>query len=1084
MAKSAAKSAAKASGRAGKGFYRPLGWGVLRAPLLPVEAYSALSVRLSDQPSSAAARWRSDAATLLPADPWVRLALAVGGGHLVETLGDEDKKDADAPGKLLRYQIRMSTRPTPYGIFAGVALGKFGEATNVLIEASTSTRRARPDMEWLFSLVGELEARPEIRRQLRVMKHPAAFVSSGRVFLADPTPLKDAAHLPVISIRESRAVSAALIHTKDYVQYQFLAENLCRELEADTEKVDKLLTELWQQGLLLSDLRPPLTDMHPAEYVMQRLLSLPVPPPEAERLKSAIGALDQWDALDPYKAATEWPALEKTLKDILPLATTPIQVDLALSTKQASINAEVANEAARLADILLRMTPAPPGSGNLGSYRAAFEGRYGHDREVPLLELLDPNIGLGPSTGNYGGYGGGGMNAQRMAARSETLQSIALSALSEHRAEVELDDATLKRLSTWDPEPESLPLSLDLSVFVIAGSAAGVDEGKFQVALGPNLGANQAGRYLGRFADLLDQPGEEALAEIARLESEHVPDATWAELVYMPRRLRSGNVVVRSAVRSYEIPVGIGAGVPEDQVIPLSELTVGIHNGRFQVRWRKNGKVVIVRAGHMLTNFQAPQICRFLSDIMEDGMAQISMFDWGPASSYPFLPRVTSGRAILSPARWRITQAVRDKELSASEDGFAERLARFRKSWNMSRHVYIAIGDNRLLLDLEAPDQAEELRTELAGIRESGAIVLHEALPAPEHAWVRGVPDDSGDSNGVAEGHYLSELIVPLILRPFARKEPVQQTTAAAGDEEPKSAVTPVSAANRLRPPGSDWLFAKLYCPAVLEEEFLTGAVRDFCHDISRKTLANGWFFVRYNDPDPHIRLRFRGDPNRLISGLLPEVCSWGGEMIAEGICQRVAFDTYDREIERYGGAAGMSAVEAIFTADSPAAVDLLAVLRKTSELDRLVLVVASIDDLLNSMGLDVSRRLAWYKARVKSPHSSGSDFRERKNALREIFGSVDGFAKLPGSAEILQIFAERRRSLASIAQRLTALEDKRELNQTRDIIFQSVIHMHCNRLAGADRSIEERALGLLLRVHQSLDKAPLPSSAKLAKAG
>ena len=491
-------------------------------------------------------------------------------------------------------------------------------------------------MEWLFSLVGELEARPEIRRQLRVMKHPAVFVSSGRVFLADSTPLKDAAHLPVISIRESRAVSAALAHAKDYVPYQSLTENLCRELEADTEKVDKLLTELWQQGLLLTDLRPPLTDTHPAEYVMQRLLSLSVPPPEAERLKSAIESLNQWDALDPYKAATEWPALEKTLKDIHPLATTPIQVDLALSTKQASINAEVANEAARLADILLRMTPAPPGSGNLGSYRAAFEGRYGHDREVPLLELLDPNFGLGPPTGNYGGYGGGGMNAQRMAARSEALQSIALSALSEHRAEVELDDAMLKRLSTWDPEPESLPLSLDLSVFVIASTAAAVDEGKFQVALGPNLGANQAGRYLGRFADLLGQPGEEALAEIARLESEHVPDATWAELVYMPRRLRSGNVIVRSAVRGYEIPVGIGAGVPENQVIPLSELTVGIHNGRFQLRWRKNGKVVIVRAGHMLTNFQAPQICRFLSDIMEDGTAQISMFDWGPASSYPF----------------------------------------------------------------------------------------------------------------------------------------------------------------------------------------------------------------------------------------------------------------------------------------------------------------------------------------------------------------------------------------------------------------------------------------------------------------
>ena len=226
------------------------------------------------------------------------------------------------------------------------------------------------------------------------------------------------------------------------------------------------------------------------------------------------------------------------------------------------------------------------------------------------------------------------------------------------------------------------------------------------------------------------------------------------------------------------------------------------------------------------------------------------------------------------------------------------------------------------------------------------------------------------------------------------------------------------------------------------------------------------------------------GDPNRLISGLLPEVCSWGGEMIAEGMCQRFAFDTYDREIERYGGSAGMSAVEAIFAADSPAAVDLLAVLRKTSELDRLVLAVASIDDLLGSMGLDVGRRLAWYKARIEITSFQRVGFPRTQNHTARTFREHGGIAKLAGSAEIMRIFAERRRSLAPIAQRLTILEDKRELNQTRDIIFQSVIHMHCNRLAGADRGIEERALGLLLRVHQSLDKAPLPSNAKLAKVG
>lgn len=343
---------------------------------------------------------------------------------------------------------------------------------------------------------------------------------------------------------------------------------------------------------------------------------------------------------------------------------------------------------------------------------------------------------------------------------------------------------------------------------------------------------------------------------------------------------------------------------------------------------------------------------------------------------------------------------------------------------------------------------------------------------------------DSVDGSA-GEDHYLSELVVPLVLRPFTRKElPDEEVLIQSEESRPApTAFSAVSAVNRLRAPGSDWLFAKFYAPVTLEEEFLTGAVRDFCHEVSRKGLSNGWFFVRYNDPDPHIRLRFRGDPNRLLSQLLPEVCAWGGDMMAEGICQRFAFDTYEREIERYGGPPGMSAIEAQFTADSPAAVDLLAVLRKTAELDRLMLLVASIDDLLTSMGLDAAKRLAWYKARIKAPHSSGPDFRERKTLLRELLGTADGLHKLSGAPQITQIFDTRRAALLPVARRLHALEAAGELTQKIDIILQSVIHMHCNRLAGADRSMEDRALGLLLRTYQSLDKAPLVRDTQLAEA-
>jgi hypothetical protein len=216
-------------------------------------------------------------------------------------------------GKLLRYQIRMSTRPTPYGMFAGVVLGAFGQSTTIALDDTNPVWRARPDMEWLLSFVGALEARPEVRRQLRIVAHPAVFARTGRVFLSDPTPLQDATDSAIVSVRESRAVSSALARARSYVPYSQLAEDLRDELEVEREKVDQLLTELWRQGLLLTDLRPPLTLASPAAYVTERLESLPAPPPETGALRTALDALGMWDHLPPADAAMGWPALKTKL---------------------------------------------------------------------------------------------------------------------------------------------------------------------------------------------------------------------------------------------------------------------------------------------------------------------------------------------------------------------------------------------------------------------------------------------------------------------------------------------------------------------------------------------------------------------------------------------------------------------------------------------------------------------------------------------------------------------------------------------------------------------------------------------------
>src|SRR4030095_16559006 len=123
--------------RTPQGFFDPLEGAVVGAPLLPIESYLALA----DEDSPAGIHWRTEGDLAVPADPLVKLALSVGSGQLVDALDRRGGSDPDVRGKLLRYQIRMSTRPTPYGMFAGVALAGFGQSTAMALEDASPTWR-------------------------------------------------------------------------------------------------------------------------------------------------------------------------------------------------------------------------------------------------------------------------------------------------------------------------------------------------------------------------------------------------------------------------------------------------------------------------------------------------------------------------------------------------------------------------------------------------------------------------------------------------------------------------------------------------------------------------------------------------------------------------------------------------------------------------------------------------------------------------------------------------------------------------------------------------------------------------------
>ncbi|MFI1154947.1 lantibiotic dehydratase [Streptomyces sp. NPDC020817] len=1006
--------------------YRPLDWAMIRAPLLPADAVAA-----AGPPPCGG--------SLLPDDVRARLAVLVASRDLSDALertSPDGRAAARVRGKLVRYLIRMSTRPTPYGLFAGVGLVRWADATDLALAATPMRTRTRPDMEWLSDLVGSLEQDPAVRAGLRLVTNPATFLRAGRLWLVGGSAV-DASVRTTEAVR--RVVEAA---ARSPATAACLADVACQVPGATPAKAARLVDRLWSEGFLLSELRPPLTGGDPTSHVYRCLEGVEAGRDTAERLRALVSDLADWDGLPVEDRAGPWSALVRRAHALheVPKRGGPYQTDAALTLRGHALRATVGAEAARAAELLLRLSPYPAGSPQLAGYRKAFQGKYSAGCHVPLLDMLDPETGLGPLSEQHAD----GVATRTPGRRNRLLIDLALRANRDHRTVVELTDQHLEDLAGPSAAPDDYPPSLELSLFIAAASLERLDAGDFQLVIGPNVGSAEAGRHLGRFADLLGLPAYRALEETVRSAAELDPDTLPVEVVYQPAASRSANVVIRPALRSHECVLGTLPGVPWERVVPLSELVVSVCSGRFVVSWPAAGTEVVAVQGHMLNLMAAPPPARFLLAAATDGQRQVSPFSWGPAAGFLFLPRVQRGRIVLAPAQWRIDPT--GPLAAASTDGFALAVGAWRADWDVPRHVYLAVGDHRLLLDLEQSQHLDVLREELHGLPDGRSAVIQEGLPGPEHAWL---PGETG-------GH-TSELVVPLV----RRRRTAERTAPPA--RPPRAVRTPVPP--RSRPPGSDWLYLKLYGSQWQQNEVISGPLRTFGEFATTAGLCDGWFFVRYADPESHLRIRYQGEPGVLLGTLLGQAGSWAADLLHDALCTKFSFDTYEPEVDRYGGEDGMRAAEMVFMAESPVTAALLqAGAEGRVPVDPRTLAVVSVDDLLDSLGMTGDRRREFSRSAAAASSAAGTVYRELQGELRQFLGR-------PGhlDPDTATLFEVRRADLAPAAALLDSLTRRDRLSRTRIELCRSYVHMHLNRLLGTDPAQEHMTLDLLRRTHESL---------------
>lgn len=1063
------------------------GFFVFRTPLLPLEtvlgvsaAQSCISATMAGHKPSEPEQVPSAALTLEQhrawmrqqlANPVIREALLLASTSLAESIEAwEHSPDSERGRKvqraLLRYLSRMATRPTPFGLLAGCSYGELGDHTKLTLDAAHTYRRfTQLDQEQVGVLTAQLLMQAPVAQALHYYSNGTLFVGAGRWrYIESRRQEGEQLSFHLVAVERTPYLDAVLLEAKFGASRTQLVEAVLHSIPTvSVEQATVFIEELIRSQLLCSEVQSHVIGADPlmalSEQLRRRQLGRYAQ--QVERISAQLLTIDQQGL---GQSETEYVAfLQSTAELKAPELSRQLHVDLWKPAVQATLAQEVVDEAARGVALLARLH-RPRENRSLNRFKKAFQARY-ESQSVPLLEALDPECGLGfDEQAGVGDESAALLAGVRLAppepaaplafsAVDQLLLRRVVQALQTGATQIELLEKELTAL----PEGEPIPAALAVmgALFVESGkNGASKDVDRFWLRVDAALGPS-ATSLLGRFCHC-DSQLQRQMEALAGFEQSLFPDAVLAEVAHLPPG-RAGNIVRRPHLRSYVIPLLSSAAVPRESQLPLDDLWLSMQGEQLILTSASLGKRVLPRlaSAHNFTSPRNVSLYRFLCHLQEqEGSASLA-FSWGPLATLDYLPRVTSGRLILSPAQWRLDQDLL-QSLGALQDWTQQRayLEGLRAARGLPRYVTFPDGDNTLLVDLESELSVDAF---LDAIKSRSAVTVAEFLFADLRSAVT-----------APEGTFANEVVIPLCTRsPQSHSAP---SLPVAGRLQAARSLP-------IYPLGSEWLYCKLYTGMATTDRVLVGHLTPLLRELQDAGLVQRWFFIRYQDPDWHLRLRFFGTPQLLSGEVMHRLTALLHPLLAIGLLTRVQLDTYAPEYERYGGSTGMRLSEEVFWHDSQAVLTLLPQLVGDSSAQlRWQTTLASMAALLQGLLPDPAHRLQVVQSAHRSFSSEhsvsreasvqiGARFRKERLQLESLLEGVEQQSAGP----TLDALHERSARLQPVIAQLHSCERAGQLSRPLTELAQSYLHMTANRiLRSAARAQEVLLYDFLARLYLS----------------
>ena len=859
-----------------------------------------------------------------------------------------------------KYFVRMCTRSTPFGLFAGISQCEFDKNTSLTLKDFNSIqRKVRLDMQVLILLTDELNKIKEVKESVLFYPNSSLYIIGNQVrYVKQIKGIYELIHI---------TPNVALLDIIEYTKGGYNLSELITRVELvtgmDFAIVSSFVEDLIVNQILVSELNINITGN---DCLSELIFTLK----KYDNCSIITDKLDHINRILSDNLITIEQINENVVKilvnlnleininiDFDALKDNFLQVDYFRPLLKNQLSTNIHNKLALGLGILSKLTEVR--NSLFSEFKNKFRERY-EMQEVKLVEVLDSDFGIGYKSiiDDKNELIKTGIFVSNQYTQSLAINEISnfkfilyKKSLSEKVFSIELDDKDLNKLPAQE-------VNLADSISIMFSNYNLENTEKIHIK---NVGGHSSTNLVGRFS-YLDKRLNTLVINQTQKEQQLYEDRIFVEIVHLPVG-RVGNILFRSHLRNYEINYLCKSTLEDTNKINVDDLYLSLQNNNLILRSKKLNKIIVPRlsSAHNFSTSDLP-LYRFLCDFQYEGITANLSWNWDFLSNEPFLPRITYKSLILSLATWNldINQLLPIVKMNQAEKIMA--FENFKVINNLPDFVVQTSGDNELLLNL---NKIEDIDILLNLSKKNPIIKLIESFYNTDSSIVT-----DGNSN-----QYNNEFVIPYIS--IKKQNLVNYNT---GYSSQKVEV------NRIFCPGDEWFYFKIYCSPNLADSILLNTLEPFVKQLINEGIISTWFFIRYNDPNFHIRVRLHIVPAINFNALMADLESKLKPLIANKLVSNFVIDTYFREIERYGST-NIDTIEKIFFDNSELVLKVIGYLSNSNLTNyRFYFGLALTKSILESASVDINEYFNFVNT---GDTNFSSEFNLKSNKLlREEFSS------------------------------------------------------------------------------------------------